>query len=282
MKAYLSKENLPCLIALIFLYGWSSIPFMYPLNYLFKLASTAFVITSCLNVFIGIVTVMTINVLKQLSSEEPYLLVVHDVLKPMFIIFFPHYCLGQGFIQMSYLYNVAELKKEFGVEGNYDPFEFNNNGRNLLAMFIQGIVYFTLNILIQYNFFIHFKPESDLSKLDLPSSNSKEDDDVARERLRILNDDSVNDYVKLKNVTKIYKRYELKKCKFNKHVAVNDLCLGIQRGECFGLIGINGAGKTTTFKMITGEIQITAGDIYIGGSSVSRETEKVHKNIGYW
>jgi len=111
---------------------------MYPLNYLFKVASTAFVITSCLNIFIGIITVMTVNVLKQLAEDEPYLLSVHDALKPIFIVVFPHYCLGQGFIEMAYLYNMAEFKREFGIKNDYNPFDFNKNGQNLLAMFLQG------------------------------------------------------------------------------------------------------------------------------------------------
>ena len=53
------------------------------------------------------------------------------------------------------------------------------------------------------------------------------------------------------NLTKIYNKRG-NKWKKNKHIAVNNLTLGINKGECFGLIGINGAGKTTTFKMITG------------------------------
>ena len=34
--------------------------------------------------------------------------------------------------------------------------------------------------------------------------------------------------------------------------AVDNICIGVKPGECFGLLGINGAGKTTTFKMLTG------------------------------
>jgi len=33
---------------------------------------------------------------------------------------------------------------------------------------------------------------------------------------------------------------------YGKFQAVDKLCLGVQAGECFGLLGINGAGKTTT------------------------------------
>ncbi len=55
----------------------------------------------------------------------------------------------------------------------------------------------------------------------------------------------------------------------------------LQKGECFGLIGVNGAGKTTTFKMITGDIGITGGDVEVNGFSVSKQIERVHKSIGY-
>ena len=88
------------------------------------------------------------------------------------------------------------------------------------------------------------------------------------------------DYVKLVNLTKVYKK--LTKRGFKKHLAVDSLSLGINKGECFGLIGINGAGKTTTFKMITGDIGITAGDVIINNFSVSNQIENVHKNLGYW
>lgn len=39
----------------------------------------------------------------------------------------------------------------------------------------------------------------------------------------------------------------------NDEAAVNQLCLGVRKGECFGLLGLNGAGKTSTFK-VTHEI----------------------------
>lgn len=74
-----------------------------------------------------------------------------------------------------------------------------------------------------------------------------EDDDVAREReliqckpLAALQQD--NNLV-VKDLMKFYD---------NGFRAVDHLCLGVRRGECFGLLGINGAGKTTTFKMLTG------------------------------
>ena len=50
-----------------------------------------------------------------------------------------------------------------------------------------------------------------------------------------FNDTSDRDYIKLVNATKVYRR--LRKCHIRRHVAVNSLSLGINKGECFGLIG---------------------------------------------
>lgn len=41
-----------------------------------------------------------------------------------------------------------------GEEIITSPFEFDQVGRNLLTMFFIGIVFFTLNLLVEYNFFI--------------------------------------------------------------------------------------------------------------------------------
>ena len=58
VASYTSAANLPYLISLMLLYGWACIPLMYPLNYLFNLPSTAFVVSSSMNMFIGVVCTM--------------------------------------------------------------------------------------------------------------------------------------------------------------------------------------------------------------------------------
>lgn len=49
---------------------------------------------------------------------------------------------------------------------------------------------------------------------------------------------------------------------------VSSLSLGVAHKECFGFLGQTGSGKTTIFKMLTGEISLTQGDIFIDGQSV--------------
>lgn len=64
--------------------------------------------------------------------------------------------------------------------------------------------------------------------------------------------------------------------------AVDRLCLGVRRGECFGLLGINGAGKTTTFKMLTGDIGVSNGDAYLDGFSVCKNMKAVWMLNNYY
>ena len=41
------------------------------------------------------------------------------------------------------------------------------------------------------------------------------------------------------------------------------------------MTGINGAGKTSTFKMLTGDVAVTAGSAYLQGYSVKADIKKV-------
>ena len=52
-EAYVSSSNLGPLILLMLLYGYSSVPLMYPASFLFSIPSSAFVTLSCVNLFIG-------------------------------------------------------------------------------------------------------------------------------------------------------------------------------------------------------------------------------------
>ena len=50
---------------------------------------------------------------------------------------------------------------------------------------------------------------------------------------------------------------------------VNDVTIGLRRGEAVGLLGPNGAGKTTVFYMIVGLIHADAGVIMLDGHDVT-------------
>ena len=74
--------------------------------------------------------------------------------------------------------------------------------------------------------------------------------------------------VLIEHLRKEYPKSETSK---DAKVAVNDMCLGISRGECFGLLGHNGAGKSSLLGMLTGVISPSSGDALINGFSILSE-----------
>ncbi|MFK7932620.1 MAG: ATP-binding cassette domain-containing protein [Saprospiraceae bacterium] len=75
--------------------------------------------------------------------------------------------------------------------------------------------------------------------------------------------------IKIENLSKAYGYQK----------AVDDISFSVQTGEILGFLGPNGAGKTTTMKMITGYVNIDAGDVKIGGTSV--QNQDLNRHIGY-
>ena len=51
--------------------------------------------------------------------------------------------------------------------------------------------------------------------------------------------------------------------------AVKGVSISIAEGELRGLIGPNGAGKSTFFKMLAGEIEPTAGEVFLRGENIT-------------
>jgi ABC-type Fe3+/spermidine/putrescine transport system ATPase subunit len=51
--------------------------------------------------------------------------------------------------------------------------------------------------------------------------------------------------------------------------AVDELTLGVERGEFLALLGPSGCGKTTTLRLIAGYIVPDAGSIEVNGRQVS-------------
>ncbi|NXW29242.1 ABCA4 protein, partial [Phaetusa simplex] len=265
-KAYTSPTNLPVLVALLLLYGWAIIPLMYPASSFFSVPSTAYVALSCINLFVGINS-SAITFILELFENNPSLLKFNKILKTVLIVF-PHFCLGRGLIDLAVNQAVTEVYARFGEEHVSNPFQWDFVGKNLVAMAVQGVAFFILNLLMQHHLFsTRWFAETALSPI------IDEDEDVAEERKRIMNGENKTHILELQELTKIYA---------GRHKpAVDRLCVGIRPGECFGLLGVNGAGKTTTFKMLTGDTDVTSGDAVVAGSSILTHISNVHQNMGY-
>lgn len=264
-KSYVSSTNLPVLALLLLLYGWSITPLMYPASFVFKIPSTAYVVLTSVNLFIGINGSVATFVLELFTNNK--FNDINDILKSVFLIF-PHFCLGRGLIDMVKNQAMADALERFGENRFVSPLSWDLVGRNLFAMAVEGVVFFLVTVLIQYRFFIRPRPV----KARLPPLND-EDEDVRRERQRILEGGGQNDILEIKELTKIYRR--------KRKPAVDRICVGIPPGECFGLLGVNGAGKTSTFKMLTGDTAVTRGDALLNKNSILSNIHEVHQNMGY-
>lgn len=68
---------------------------------------------------------------------------------------------------------------------------------------------------------------------------------------------------------------------FGEFHAVKNICLDIQYGEVFGLLGANGAGKTTTIKILCGLLSASSGQVTLAGETGELRSEWVRQKIGY-
>jgi lipooligosaccharide transport system ATP-binding protein len=62
--------------------------------------------------------------------------------------------------------------------------------------------------------------------------------------------------------------------------AVRGIDFAIERGECFGFLGVNGAGKTTTMKMIYCRIARTSGELQVLGMDPARDATGIKNRLG--
>ncbi|XP_052740190.1 phospholipid-transporting ATPase ABCA3-like [Bicyclus anynana] len=76
--------------------------------------------------------------------------------------------------------------------------------------------------------------------------------------------------VKMSNLTKVYKN----------NIAVNNLNLNIYENQITVLLGHNGAGKSTTISMVTGNVEVTRGSVWLAGYNVSTQTSFARAHLG--
>ncbi|XP_030743372.1 glucosylceramide transporter ABCA12 [Echinops telfairi] len=278
LPAFYSENNLGAVSLLLLLFGYATFSWMYLLAGLFHETGIAFITYVCVNLFFGINTIVSLSVLYFLSKEkpnDPTLELISETLKRIFLIF-PQFCFGYGLIELSQQQSVLDFLKAYGVEYPNETFEMNKLGAMFVALVAQGTMFFCLRLLINEwlikkfrLFFRKFMSSPGTETID-------EDEDVRAERFRVENGAAEFDLVQLHRLTKTYQLIH------KKIIAVNNISLGIPAGECFGLLGVNGAGKTTIFKMLTGDVIPSSGNILIRNKTGSLGHVDSHSSlVGY-
>ncbi|KAG8521013.1 ATP-binding cassette sub-family A member 12, partial [Galemys pyrenaicus] len=296
LPAFYSENNLGAVSLLLLLFGYATFSWMYLLAGVFHETGMAFITYVCINLFFGINSIVSLSVVYFLSKEKPNdpvrffiitllnfsdcikhinmfktLELISETLKRIFLIF-PQFCFGYGLIELSQQQSVLDFLKAYGVEYPSETFEMNKLGAMFVALVVQGTMFFLLRLLI--NEWIIKKLRKFHSSPVMETID--EDEDVRAERLRVENGADEFDLVQLHRLTKTYQLIH------KKIIAVNNISIGIPAGECFGLLGVNGAGKTTIFKMLTGDVIPSSGNILIRNKTGSLGHVHSHSSlVGY-
>lgn len=64
---------------------------------------------------------------------------------------------------------------------------------------------------------------------------------------------------------------------FSNEKVLKDLNVHVKKGEIFGFLGPSGAGKTTTIKILTGQLNPTAGDVKIFGETYQNLQKTIYQ-----
>uniref|UniRef100_A0A8C4M3M7 ATP binding cassette subfamily A member 12 n=1 Tax=Equus asinus asinus TaxID=83772 RepID=A0A8C4M3M7_EQUAS len=278
LPAFYSGNNLGAVSLLLLLFGYATFSWMYLLAGLFHETGMAFITYVCINLFFGINSIVSLSVVYFLSKEkpnDPTLELISETLKRIFLIF-PQFCFGYGLIELSQQQSVLDFLRAYGVEYPSETFEMDKLGAMFVALVAQGTMFFFLRLLINEwlikKLRIFFRKFSSSPVMEI----TDEDEDVRAERLRVENGGDEFDLVQLHCLTKTYQLIH------KKIIAVNNISIGIPAGECFGLLGVNGAGKTTIFKMLTGDIIPSSGNILIRNKTGSLAHVDSHSSlVGY-
>ena len=72
-------------------------------------------------------------------------------------------------------------------------------------------------------------------------------------------------------------------CGYGERPVLNDVSLTVSEGDAVLIAGPNGCGKSTLLKATVGALPLTAGDIALGGKSLTGKSveERVRRGLGY-
>ena len=281
-----SGTNLLIIFLLLISYGFGSLTMMYFFSFLFKSSLFAFALSLLLLFFSYQILNIIVIILRFVAND----VATADLLSLIFSVF-PNYSFANGINQMYnnsiYLESCQQNKlsidqcRQAGFEVSENLFTFEKPGVliYIIVPIAMGVLFFALTLLIEslkldklfLELFFHRKGKYCEIK--------NEDHDIAMERNRISKPETKPEAVFIQNLSKVYPGNVLRRRKAK--LAVNQICLGIAYGECFGLLGVNGAGKTTTFEMLAGNLRCTSGTALLAGFDIRKNLRKVRQNVGY-
>ncbi|GFU77396.1 phospholipid-transporting ATPase ABCA1 [Trichonephila clavipes] len=260
LPAFYHRENFRAVYTLIFLYGWATTPLTYLFSRFFREGSLAFMVIFTSHLFVGLVIMMSLVSLRMISVSKDVASILTNLQR--FSLAFPQYSLVGGLTDLNENQIRTEIFDQFGQDVYVSPFSWTSLGPNFVALFVQGVIFFLLTVLLE------ILPLSYWCQRLLYSRKHKQ-----RSVIETNSDDLSKELLQIQNVSQVY--HTKAGCRY----AVDNLTLSVPQGECFGLVGANGAGKTTLFRLLIGEIRPTNGKIIFSG--LRSKVNKKHQFVGY-
>ncbi|XP_054549775.1 phospholipid-transporting ATPase ABCA3-like isoform X2 [Talpa occidentalis] len=296
LDLYVTDYHFLDTMLILMLYGWSAIPLMYLLSFLFTTSSSAYIKLVLFNYLSGIFGLLIDHML-EFEMQHRMSRATRTFMLNLLQLF-PNYNLAKcisyyfAFYQKKRLCSIKQTPsqlycKQTNTSRNIYSFEKEMIAKYLVMMSTTGFVFLLLllfwettlwKLKLIFNQYICFGIYRKLKKQKVSSelSGDSKDEDVQNEKKKILGQPllMMNSAVLIKELTKIY-------FKCPPILAVKNISVEVQRGTCFGLLGFNGAGKTTTFQILTGEQTLTSGEVFIDGFSITKNIQKVQSRVGY-
>ena len=298
------------LIYFYLLYGPPLILMTYVVSFLFTDESGAQNKMILMHSLLGALGSSVIIVLRGIEKTQK----VGKILEYIFCIL-PSFCFSfaynLSFNKLS-IYMMDYPNEWYNFDGTEMIKEFKLLFGPLFFLIIEIFLY--LIILLFIEIFSYCNVCAPSQSVDLVNNNIKRDSGVIKEEIRAqkniknadnsnsseetnlddnqeqlisadLNNQEENFMVRVKNLRKVYKTsiYKLFCCCCNNKgkVALKNLNFCLEKGECFGLLGLNGAGKTTTFKCITQEISPSNGEVFLNGKKTNKNFGEIKNKFGY-
>ena len=122
---------------------------MYPFAQWFAVPSTAYISLISLNLFIGL-TCTLVTFTLDAFPDDAGLRDANAVLKWMFCIF-PPYCLGRGMLDLARNEYTTQINQIVNPDYAFQsPFGMKIIGRNLIFMFLEGLIFVIIIIIIEH------------------------------------------------------------------------------------------------------------------------------------
>ncbi|GFT46512.1 ATP-binding cassette sub-family A member 3 [Nephila pilipes] len=282
-------DQLAHIIIFLMIHGIAGLLFVYCCSFFSRSPSTGYIFIFLYHM-LGFILQILVLVMKEKVLKNTY-----EYLNILFSLFLPCYAFIQGFLNLYKNWMNNQIcnndKVQLSCQKTYDAlkffelncckekcgtscYEWEDNffswqepgiGKQIILSLAQMFIFIAIIILLEYRIF-QFMKFKFLHFLRVKQRTSNEQISESSSEPSL----SSNQYLVVKELSKY----------FGSKCAIKNLTFKVSRGESFGLIGGAKSGKTTFVNIITGQLSVFQGRVYIDGKDIMKLPVTVEEKIG--